>query len=50
MSHTFINTSKRKKIDKGTCMKKSIKIKMNEDALTSKGGKNYKGVNKIERN
>ena len=43
MSHTFINTSKRNKIDKGTQMKKSIKIKMNEDALTSKGGNNFQG-------
>ena len=34
-------TSKRNKIDKGTHMKKLIK--MNEDALTSKGGNNFQG-------
>ena len=43
ISHTFINTDKRNKIDKGTRMKKSIKMKMNEDTSTSKGENNFQG-------
>ena len=36
----------KKQIDKGTCMKKSIK--MNEDILTSKRGRTFKVENKIK--